>query len=338
MVRRAARLRSGWTSTLDDRTLETALIGVQGPRAQTVLQTLCPTTSLDDLAWLRLRQRRTVAGAAALVSRTGYTGEDGFEVMVDARRGRATSGSAARRAKRRPCGLGARDTLRTEAGFALYGHEIDETTNPYEARLGWVVSLAKPSFVGREALARDQGRGPAAPPGRPRRRRRAACRARASRSSRRTRASAASPAAPSRRRSSSNIAMGYVPDRAEPAPGSASTSRCAASRSAAEVVRIALRAAPLAATRHNVAMAERSRTTRRSAVHHRARVDQARGRALRRWHHRLRPGSTGRHRLRRAAQGRRSRRGGQGVRRHRVGQDRVRPVRARVGRGRRGQC
>src|SRR5437899_8623850 len=52
----------------------------------------------------------------------------------------------------RPCGLGARDTLRTEAGFALYGHDIDRTTNPYEARLGWVVSLTKPSFVGRDAL------------------------------------------------------------------------------------------------------------------------------------------------------------------------------------------
>jgi aminomethyltransferase len=58
-----------------------------------------------------------------------------------------------------PCGLGARDTLRTEAGFALYGHDIDLTTNPYEARLGWVVSLGKPSFVGRDALARSKGEG-----------------------------------------------------------------------------------------------------------------------------------------------------------------------------------
>jgi aminomethyltransferase len=59
-----------------------------------------------------------------------------------------------------PCGLGARDTLRTEAGFALYGHEIDHSTNPYEARLGWVVSLSKAHFVGRDALARLKETGP----------------------------------------------------------------------------------------------------------------------------------------------------------------------------------
>jgi aminomethyltransferase len=60
-----------------------------------------------------------------------------------------------------PCGLGARDTLRTEAGFALYGHDIDQSTNPYEARLGWVVSLGKSSFVGRAALAQVKAQGPA---------------------------------------------------------------------------------------------------------------------------------------------------------------------------------
>jgi aminomethyltransferase len=60
----------------------------------------------------------------------------------------------------RPCGLGARDTLRTEAGFALYGHEIDTSTNPFEARLGWVVSLSKPSFVGRESLLELKASGP----------------------------------------------------------------------------------------------------------------------------------------------------------------------------------
>jgi aminomethyltransferase len=99
-----------------------------------------------------------VAGASALVSRTGYTGEDGFEVMVEADVAprvwtRLMDGAMA-------CGLGARDTLRTEAGFALYGHEIERSTNPYEARLGWVVSLAKPGFVGREALARVKAEGP----------------------------------------------------------------------------------------------------------------------------------------------------------------------------------
>ena len=147
---REQRDRLGLDVEIEDRTLETALIGVQGPRAQAVLQPLC-SVNLETLAGYAFTQAE-VAGTWAVVSRTGYTGEDGFEIMLEA--------AAADRVwtllmgdEARPCGLGARDTLRTEAGFALYGHDIDRTTNPYEARLGWVVSLGKPSFVGREALA-----------------------------------------------------------------------------------------------------------------------------------------------------------------------------------------
>jgi aminomethyltransferase len=142
---------------LDDRTLQTALIGVQGPTAQQVLQAMC-SADLESLAGYAFLHA-DVAGASALVSRTGYTGEDGFEVMVDADAAEhiwtalMNNGAC-------PCGLGARDTLRTEAGFALYGHDIDRATNPYEARLGWVVNLAKPDFVGREALARLKAEGP----------------------------------------------------------------------------------------------------------------------------------------------------------------------------------
>jgi aminomethyltransferase len=141
---------------VDDRTLETALIGVQGPRAQALLAPLC-SADLEPLPGYAFTSAQ-VAGASALVSRTGYTGEDGFEVMVEADVAprvwtRLMDGAMA-------CGLGARDTLRTEAGFALYGHEIERSTNPYEARLGWVVSLAKPGFVGREALARVKAEGP----------------------------------------------------------------------------------------------------------------------------------------------------------------------------------
>jgi aminomethyltransferase len=101
-----------------------------------------------------------VSGVRALVSRTGYTGEDGFELMLPAESAEAVWNTLTDSAK--PCGLGARDTLRTEAGFALYGHDIDETTNPYEARLGWVVSLstARQNFVGRDALASIKASGP----------------------------------------------------------------------------------------------------------------------------------------------------------------------------------
>jgi aminomethyltransferase len=104
-----------------------------------------------------------VRGREALVSRTGYTGEDGFEVMVAAEVAELVwEAVAASESGARPCGLGARDTLRTEAGFALYGHDIDQSINPYEARLGWVVSSGsgKPSFVGRAALAQIKAAGP----------------------------------------------------------------------------------------------------------------------------------------------------------------------------------
>jgi aminomethyltransferase len=152
----ATRDRRGLVAELVDRTLETALIGIQGPDAQAVLQPLCDA-DLERLAGYAFIRTR-VAGAGALVSRTGYTGEDGFEVMVDA--GAAEQLWSMLSEKATPCGLGARDTLRTEAGFALYGHEIDRSTNPYEARLGWVVSLSKPGFVGRDALTRVKDQGP----------------------------------------------------------------------------------------------------------------------------------------------------------------------------------
>jgi aminomethyltransferase len=145
----------GWNVDLVDSTLQTALIGVQGPDAQPVLQRLCPV-QLETLAGYSFVQT-DVAGSEALVSRTGYTGEDGFEVMVAADAAEHVWTQLTRYAV--SCGLGARDTLRTEAGFALYGHDIDRTTNPFEARLGWVVSQSKPSFMGREALARFKSEG-----------------------------------------------------------------------------------------------------------------------------------------------------------------------------------
>jgi aminomethyltransferase len=147
--------RQDLNATLYDATFETALIGVQGPEAERLVHTVCdPTTPLEDLpgyAFVR-------SGPNSIVARTGYTGEDGFELMVpaaDAERvwNGVVEGGAV------PCGLGARDTLRTEAGFALYGHEIDRSTNPFEARLGWVVDLDKADFVGREALAEIKHRG-----------------------------------------------------------------------------------------------------------------------------------------------------------------------------------
>jgi aminomethyltransferase len=157
----AARLGS-WRAVLDDRSLATSLVAIQGPLAAGIL---APLTDVD-LASLRYYAiaEGQVAGIPALVARTGYTGEDGFEVFVDWERGPevwtalAEAGSAAGVA---PAGLGARDTLRLEAGMPLYGNELDRATNPFDAGLGRVVKLEKPGdFVGREALARVARDGP----------------------------------------------------------------------------------------------------------------------------------------------------------------------------------
>lgn len=148
--------------TLDDRTMDTVMVAIQGPRAQELLQTHTEV-SLSELRFFRIARGKT-AGEDALVSRTGYTGEDGFEVILprdagvtlwrDLMRARVSGALAL-------AGLGARDTLRLEAGLPLYGHELSETVNPLEAGLKRFVRLNSPDFVGGEVLARIASAGPA---------------------------------------------------------------------------------------------------------------------------------------------------------------------------------
>ncbi len=140
---------------------EWALIALQGPRAPAILAKLSP----DDLAAIKYYRfaEGTVAGKPAILSRTGYTGEDGFELYLspgDAPAIWDTLLDAGRGDGLLPAGLGARDTLRLEAGMALYGHEIDATTSPWEAGLDWVVKMDKGDFIGRGALEREQRDGP----------------------------------------------------------------------------------------------------------------------------------------------------------------------------------
>jgi aminomethyltransferase len=152
----------GRRAVLDDRSLATALVAIQGPAARGIL---APLAGLD-LAAIRYYgiAEGTVAGVPALVARTGYTGEDGFEVFVDAPAGATIWDAlldAGRGAGLVPVGLGARDTLRLEAGMPLYGNELDRDTTPFDAGLGRVVKLAKEGgFVGREALAKAADAGP----------------------------------------------------------------------------------------------------------------------------------------------------------------------------------
>jgi aminomethyltransferase len=144
-----------------DRSDETALIAPQGPRAAELLGRLTDL-DLSTLGNYRSMQGR-VAGTECLVARTGYTGEDGFELFCAARRAQRLWDaliSTGRDIGLQPCGLGSRDTLRLEAGMPLYGNELDRSVNPYEANLGRVVKLEKGEFVGRAALAAVQQTGP----------------------------------------------------------------------------------------------------------------------------------------------------------------------------------
>jgi aminomethyltransferase len=157
----AERLQ-GFRAVLDDRSLATALCAVQGPRSVDVVG---PLTDVDlgGLKYYAIAEGR-VAGIPALVARTGYTGEDGFEIFVETGRAAALWDAlveAGRPVDLAPIGLGARDTLRLEAGMPLYGNELDRETNPFEAGLGRVVKLDKPGdFVGRSALEKVAASGP----------------------------------------------------------------------------------------------------------------------------------------------------------------------------------
>lgn len=139
---------------LRDLSREKVLIAVQGPKAAAALQTLVQ----EDLTQLKPfgHLEATVLGQKSFIARTGYTGEDGFEVMVEPEVG-VELWQSLLKAGVVPCGLGARDTLRLEAAMALYGQDIDETTTPLEAGLSWLVHLdTKGNFIGRDILEQQK--------------------------------------------------------------------------------------------------------------------------------------------------------------------------------------
>lgn len=134
-----------------------ALIAIQGPHAESITAGLvdgCQLASLRPFS----HQACSGGGAAANIARTGYTGEDGFEVFCRPEAAESIWSQMVG-AGAKPCGLGARDVLRIEASYPLYGHEITQETNPYEAGLAWVVKPAKGDFLGRDAMvaARQAG-------------------------------------------------------------------------------------------------------------------------------------------------------------------------------------
>ena len=140
----------------------TGLVAVQGPKAEALVGRLADA-DVTRIAYYHVTEAR-VAGTRALISRTGYTGEDGFEIYApaaDTPRLWSALLDAGRGDGAVPIGLGARDTLRLEMRYALYGNDIDATTNPLEAGLGWIVKPAKGDFIGRDAIEKVRGTGPA---------------------------------------------------------------------------------------------------------------------------------------------------------------------------------
>ncbi len=136
---------------------EWALLGLQGPRAEALLQPVCDA-GLAAMPYLAFTEGVRVAGSEAIVTRTGYTAEDGFEIWcrpADAER----TWQALLDAGAAPCGLGARDSLRLEACYPLYGHDMDETVNPLEAAIPFVVDWEKDDFIGRATLEECKARG-----------------------------------------------------------------------------------------------------------------------------------------------------------------------------------
>ncbi|MEA5153225.1 glycine cleavage system aminomethyltransferase GcvT [Raineyella sp.] len=156
---------AGFDVTVHDASAQTALIAVQGPRAASILLALLSAEDAGRVGPLKHYAclRATVAGTSALVARTGYTGEDGFELFVPTAAAPALWAAlegVGQGAGLVPCGLACRDSLRLEAGMPLYGNELSREVSPYEAGLGGVVALAKEGdFVGRAVLQRQQDAG-----------------------------------------------------------------------------------------------------------------------------------------------------------------------------------
>ena len=142
---------------MEDRTDDIALLAVQGPQAEEVVQALTKTP-LAPIKYYHFTEG-LVAGAPATISRTGYTGEDGFELYFPADRAKQVWDALMATGRVTPCGLGARDSLRLEMGMALYGNDIDDTTTPLEAGLGWLVKLKKGEFVGHGVLQEQKIQG-----------------------------------------------------------------------------------------------------------------------------------------------------------------------------------
>ena len=137
-----------------------AQLAIQGPRGLETLNGITDT-DLSAIAYYRFARAKAL-GVPAIIARTGYTGEDGFEIYVPPEEAERLWNAVLEAGEEfgiLPCGLGARNTLRLESALSLYGHEIDDSITPYEARLGWIVKLDKGDFIGRDVLVKQKAEG-----------------------------------------------------------------------------------------------------------------------------------------------------------------------------------
>lgn len=159
---RSVLARKGYRCALSHESANYSQIAIQGPKAAEILQTLTPTP-LSPIKTYWFAEGAVCGSIPAVLARTGYTGEDGFEIYVAWEKGpevwRALL-AAGSPLGLKPCGLGARDTLRMEMKYPLYGHEISDKTHPLDAGLGWVTRLDKPNdFVGKASISAAKARG-----------------------------------------------------------------------------------------------------------------------------------------------------------------------------------
>src|SRR5678816_2581412 len=143
--------------TIEDVSDSMGLLALQGPRAQQILQPLT-ATDLSTIKYYHFTEGE-VAGMPMIISRTGYTGEDGFELYHDVQYSTRLWDALMAAGDVTPAGLGCRDTLRLEMGMALYGNDIDDTVTPLEANLAWLVKLKKGEFVGSRVLNEQKANG-----------------------------------------------------------------------------------------------------------------------------------------------------------------------------------
>ncbi len=157
-VEHLKKLSAGKDLRIEVLSDQTGFIALQGPRAHEVLDRLVKDVDLNKIPYFGFG-KGTLQGQSLTIMATGYTGENGYELMVDVKDAPMIWDLLASQPEVSPCGLGARDSLRLEAGLPLHGNDIDESTQPYEAGLGWAVKMDKKGgFYGREALCKEPSR------------------------------------------------------------------------------------------------------------------------------------------------------------------------------------